>query len=300
MTEHTRFRFTHISDPHLTNPLGASWRELSNKRVLGYLSWRYRRQFEYRSDVLSVVAKSACQDGSHLVITGDLTQIGLPTECEQARQWLASLGTADNISVVPGNHDAYAPSDWRTGPGLWQPWMQSDAEYRREQPADFPFIRKRGPVVFIGISSAVPTLPLLATGQVTATQLVRLSTLLADTQGYFRVLLIHHSPALGADPSRRRLLHGKALRQILAERGAELILHGHNHRPVRRQVRGPDGDIPVVGVPAASAVGVRADGSLSERRGGYCAYEVSSSDAGWQLNVMAYRLNLTDTEMEPV
>lgn len=276
--------------------MGVPLHRLLNKRILGYLSWRYRRRFEYQPGVLSVVAPAAYRDGEHLVITGDLTQIGLPEECREARLWLESLGHADEVSVIPGNHDAYVRLDWQRGIGLWQPWMRSDADYEQNQP--FPFIRRRGPVVFIGLSSAVPTMPLAATGKVSVSQLQRLETALTETKGYFRVLLIHHSPSPDVDPLRKRLLNHGALRELLSRVGVELVLHGHTHRPIWSQLSGPEGDIPVVGVPAASAMGYRNDGTVSMRRGGYYAYTVRPARKGWKLEITTYRLNLAGSALE--
>ncbi len=38
----------------------------------------------------------------------------------------------------------------------------------------------------------------------------------------------------------------------LASEGAELVLHGHNHRQMLNVLAGRDGNIPIIGVPSAS------------------------------------------------
>ena len=40
---------------------------------------------------------------------------------------------------------------------------------------------------------------------------------------------------------------------VIAARGAELVLHGHNHRQSVHHLPGPRGKVPVVGVASASA-----------------------------------------------
>ena len=44
------------------------------------------------------------------MVTGDLVNLGLPAEYPAARAWLAMLGAAHDVTVIPGNHDAYVAS----------------------------------------------------------------------------------------------------------------------------------------------------------------------------------------------
>ena len=44
--------FAQISDPHLSSLEGVRPGDLLNKRALGYLSWRRKRRFEHRPEVL--------------------------------------------------------------------------------------------------------------------------------------------------------------------------------------------------------------------------------------------------------
>jgi hypothetical protein len=52
----------------------------------------------------------------------------------------------------------------------------------------------------------------------------------------------------------KRLIDAPMLRALLAEHGAELVLHGHNHEQQLMWLDGPSGRIPAVGVPSASAI----------------------------------------------
>ncbi|MGC0718872.1 metallophosphoesterase family protein, partial [Escherichia coli] len=45
----------------------------------------------------------------HIVVTGDLTNLGLDREIEAARHWLETLAPPDQLTLIPGNHDAYVP-----------------------------------------------------------------------------------------------------------------------------------------------------------------------------------------------
>jgi 3',5'-cyclic AMP phosphodiesterase CpdA len=152
------------------------------------------------------------------------------------------------VTLVPGNHDAYAR---RTAqhPGLhWGDYMRGD------DGASFPFVRRRGPLVLIGLSSAVPTAPFMATGRLGTDQLQKLAAALdrLGSDDFFRVVLIHHPPASKRSRHFKRLLDGAAFRDTLARHGADLLIHGHDHVHSLTFIEGPRRPIPVVGVPSAS------------------------------------------------
>ncbi|VAW80565.1 putative phosphohydrolases, Icc family [hydrothermal vent metagenome] len=280
-------RFAHLSDPHLTTLEAVRWNQLLSKRVLGYLSWRRGRRAEHRSEVLDALVEDMRErHPGHVVVTGDLTHIGLPDEFRQARNWLERLGEGSEVTVVPGNHDAYARHAWSDTFSLWEPWMRSDpvADHPPATGRDglFPSLRIRNGVAFIGLSSAVTTAPFLATGKLGAAQLTQLASVLreAGSQGMFRVVLLHHPPGEGAEKWRKRLTDTAALGEVLAECGAELILHGHSHRTLRSQIQSEGGDIPVFGIPSASAVG-RKPGRAAQ----YYLYDVRPDGAQWRVGV---------------
>jgi 3',5'-cyclic AMP phosphodiesterase CpdA len=68
----------------------------------------------------------------------------------------------------------------------------------------------------------------------------------------FRVLLIHHP--LRSDAPTKRLTDSSQLRTLLKRHGVELVLHGHDHIHSTMWIDGPNGAIPAIGVPAASAM----------------------------------------------
>src|SRR5438445_6882478 len=118
----------------------------------------------------------------------------------------------------------------------------------------FPSLRRRGPLALISVSSAVPTPPLMATGWLGRTQLDSLERMLAglSAEQAFRVLLIHHP--LRSDSHTKRLADSREVLALLKQYGVELILHGHDHVHSTIWVDGPNGPIPAVGVPSASAL----------------------------------------------
>jgi 3',5'-cyclic AMP phosphodiesterase CpdA len=287
VSDHTGLCFAHLSDPHLTTLQRVRWQQLMNKRMLGYLSWQRKRRAEHRGEVLDALLADLRQTRpDHIVVTGDLTHIGLPDEFRQARLWLDRLGAADRVTVVPGNHDAYVRTPWASTFSLWQPYMQSDPELAQSTGCSdedlFPSLRVRNGVALIGLSSASASAPFLATGSLGPQQRQRLSLLLrqAGRQGLFRVVLLHHPPRVEDEKWRKRLIDGKALCAILQCEGAELVLHGHSHRTVEAGIPYGEGKIPVFGIPSASAIGHR-----EGRRAQYYLYKVRREGEDWSVRV---------------
>jgi 3',5'-cyclic AMP phosphodiesterase CpdA len=248
------FALAHLSDPHLAPVPAPRWRDLAGKRALGYLNWTRNRHKVYRREVLdALVADMQAQRPDHVAVTGDLVNIALAAEFAPARAWLESLGTPRNITVVPGNHDAYARATQHCFAEIWRDYLRGD-DAGTANPVTFPFVRRRGPLALIGVSSAVPTPPLMATGWLGRTQLNALDRLLSQlsAEQNFRVLLIHHP--LRSDSWDKRLTDSQALLALLRRHGVELILHGHDHAHSTMWFDGPRGRIPAIGVPAASAI----------------------------------------------
>jgi 3',5'-cyclic AMP phosphodiesterase CpdA len=119
----------------------------------------------------------------------------------------------------------------------------------------FPYLRRRGNVVLVGLSSGVPTAPFLATGWLGAKQLTELAAMLnqLSNENLFRVVLIHHPPVTEAQ-QHKRLLDAHVLKRVIAAHGVDLLLHGHDHLHMVNWLEGPNGTrVPAVGVPSASA-----------------------------------------------
>jgi len=249
------FTLAHLSDPHLPPLPTARLRELAGKRALGYLNWTRNRHKYHRREVLdALVADMQAQRPDHIAVTGDLVNLALEAEFTPAQAWLESVGTPQHVTVVPGNHDAYVRATRHRFTGAFEPYLRGDAA-AADMP--FPFVRRRGPLALIGVSSAVPTLPLMATGRLGRAQLDALDHKLAQmsAEDAFRVLLVHHP--LHSGSRMKRLTDSKALRAVLKRRGVELVLHGHDHVHSTVWLEGADRQIPAVGVPSASALAHR-------------------------------------------
>jgi 3',5'-cyclic AMP phosphodiesterase CpdA len=285
------FTLAHLSDVHLAPLPQPRWQELIGKRATGYLNWRRKRRFVHdRATLMALTADLTAQAPDHIALTGDIVNIALPDEFARGRDYLASLGSAHDVTFVPGNHDIYVPRARALAARAWEAYMRGD-----DGAQSFPFVRRRGPLALIGLSSGVPTAPFMATGRLGNGQLAELAALLEalKREALFRVVLIHHPPV---SPTRwhRRLSDAEAFRRIIAAHGAELILHGHDHVRMINWLAGPDGArVPALGVPSASAKpGVDKDNA------GYNLYRIDGAPGAWRCEVVSRGMTTSGNVVE--
>jgi 3',5'-cyclic AMP phosphodiesterase CpdA len=254
--------------------------ELAGKRALGFVHWRRKRRFLHRRDVLDALVqdlKASAPD--HIAVTGDLVNLSLEAEFASARAWLGQLGTPQDVTVVPGNHDAYVRAAAAYPAHHWGDYMRGD-----DAASAFPFLRRRGPAALIGVSSAVPTAPFMATGAIGGQQLAEFADLLAqaEQERLFRVVLIHHPPVSAPGKRFKRLLDAEAFRRVIAERGAELVLHGHDHVHAVTWLDGPRIRVAAMGVPSAST-----PPGLGYEAAAYNLYRIDGSFGAWRCEATA-------------
>jgi 3',5'-cyclic AMP phosphodiesterase CpdA len=273
------FVLAHLSDPHLSPLPQPRWPELMGKRMTGFLHWRRNRHRIHRTGVLAhVVSDLKANAPDHIAVTGDLVNISLAGEFAPARAWLESLGSPRDVTLVPGNHDAYVRSTAGLPQTYWGNYMCGD------DGGGFPFLRRRADVALIGLSSAVPTAPLLGTGRLGKQQIGRLAHLLESCgrERLFRVVLIHHPPRSSSRRYFKRLVDGGRLRAVLTQYGAELVIHGHDHTRSLTYVDGPQRPIPVAGVPSASQIPRE-----HHAGGGYNLYTIDGQPGAWRCEIDA-------------
>jgi 3',5'-cyclic AMP phosphodiesterase CpdA len=266
----------HISDIHLSPLPDIALGDLLGKRITGYLNWKLRRHDELNSETLGALVKHLQQQNADFTaVTGDLTNLALKAEITRAGEWLKALGPSQTTCVAPGNHDAYVAGALETAQEEWGPYMTGETLDQ----ASFPFVRRVGEMAIISCSSAVPTRPFLAIGRFEEQQAERLARMLAllGKAGYFRVVLIHHPPNAELQHPSFGLKGNRIFRRVVAEHGAELILHGHTHRSSIHSISGPGHEVPVIGVAAASA----AQGGTLDDPARYNLFRIEKSGSSW-------------------
>jgi 3',5'-cyclic AMP phosphodiesterase CpdA len=265
----------HLSDLHLTEPVVDSGEALRVKQRFGLASWRNRRSHLHQGEVLhALTVDLRAQAPDRIAISGDLVQVGTRDEFQQAARWLAGFASPEQVLLVPGNHEAYVPGTWERGRDAWQPYLPSG-------PDGGPWLVRHEGLLLIGLGSAVPSAPGLATGTLGKTQLAGLEAALAQgtRENRFRVVVLHHPPA-GQVSWRKRLTDQRRFAAIIARHGAGLILHGHSHRATLSSLPGAAGPVPVVGAPAASALDARPG-----RMAGYGLLRITRAGTAWHLRL---------------
>jgi 3',5'-cyclic AMP phosphodiesterase CpdA len=274
------FTLAHLSDPHIGPILTPRLREILNKRGLGLINWYRKRHRHHHIDVLNAIVHDMhAQQPGHIALTGDLVNISLDSEFENAAKWLDTVGKPQDVTLTPGNHDAYVRRVARHAAQHWGDFMRGD------DGSDFPFVRRRGPLALIGLTTSVPSGPLMATGRLGGEQIAKLAEILLSLsrEPVFRVVLIHHPPVPNKGHHMKRLTDAPMLRAILAEHGAELLLHGHNHEQQLVWLDGPQGQrVPAVGVPSASAII-----SDHDEPAAYNLYRIGGAPGAWECEMIS-------------
>lgn len=270
------FRLAHVSDLHVLSPRGFEWRRaLLNKRLTGYANLLLHRGRVFRREYLRAVLSAAAGWADHVVVTGDVTNLSLEREFEEARALLDDLARHVEVTVVPGNHDAYLASvhAQRRFVAHFEPFLRSDLpELACEAEAGpFPCVKLRGPIAIVALSTAVPRPPFVASGRVGPHQLAALEAILAHPEVSRRtpVLLVHHPPVDGRcrlRVLRDGLVDAPRLRAALAPLARGFVLFGHLHVRGRRPLPG------AAHVVAFGASGAALDHPDRAVRAGFNAY----------------------------
>jgi 3',5'-cyclic AMP phosphodiesterase CpdA len=281
------FTLAHLSDIHLSPMPRAKRRHLLTKRILGYVNWHRGRKFVHRRDILDLLTRDLIErNPDHVAVTGDLVNLGLPEEFLPAAEWLHHVGPPNQVTAIPGNHDAYVRLHPDSSTRHWQPYMESNeaGEALFATPdTGFPFVRRYGDVGIIALSSAIPTMAFVAAGKLGKPQLAYLASAL-DTlgrEGLFRVVLIHHPPLPGQAGWRRGLRDAGELRDVFKAHGAELVLHGHDHAQTVHELDTVSSKALIVGVPSASEA---VDGRTPAAR--YNEYNIERAGNGWHVEMV--------------
>jgi 3',5'-cyclic AMP phosphodiesterase CpdA len=100
-------------------------------------------------------------------------------------------------------------------------------------------------------------------------------------RGQFRGVLIHHPPLPGQARSRRGLRDSRALKNVLKEHGAELVLQGLDQCEIVHVLETATGTAMFVGLPSASEA---VAGRIPAAR--YNEYRIDKVAGGWRCDMV--------------
>jgi len=246
-------RVAHLSDIHLIAPIStrSAYPFRSRAVGMGRASDPSLRSRKLARALEAVVASGA----DHLVISGDLTELGDDAEFELFAEVLADAPLAsDRVTLIPGNHDAYTTSDGfaRALEGPLAPWAKASA------PSGGLRVVDRGPVVFIAVDVTRFQTMVKSGGELTKDMARRIDALLSDEAlgSKIVVLVIHHPPFPKRDTAAFRYLDSlrgsEHVTDLMARYPNVYLMHGHHHRVIDRpRLFGApgvadDGDLPRV------------------------------------------------------
>ncbi len=203
------FRLAHISDIHLGPLPDVPIRDLLSKRITGYVNWhRNRRKHLFGNTLELLLEEMKTHAPDHVAVTGDLVNLATEVEIRNAALWLSGVGKPTDVSVVPGNHDAYVPGAAGRAAAAWNDYMAGDADVP-SQARQFPYVRRRGHVAIIGCSTAVATPPFSANGYFSGGQARRTLELLRQLGDEGLAARCPHPPSADQGCSRQPQAHGR-------------------------------------------------------------------------------------------
>jgi len=188
-----------------------------------------------------------------VVVTGDVTREGAPSEFSAARAWINDL--AAEALVAPGNHDTpYFSLAHR----LFAPWKRYErhfGEISREA------LRRPGLAIApVNTARGVQPRANWSKGAISRRQaMAAIQTLATAPAGTLKVVACHHPLVeMIGGPMSGKVHGGRAAADLFAAGKVDLVLTGHVHAPFALPLPGGDGRTWAVG---ASTLSVRERGA---------------------------------------
>lgn len=231
-------RIAHLSDVHMLHrdPRRSSARYRLATRMVGV--GRSLDPAPRARNLARALAAARAAGADHVVVSGDLTELGDDAEFEHLAEVLHDAGLpGDSVTLVPGNHDAYTdPTSWRralAGP------LRAFAAASAGDPAK---VVERGDLALFPIDSSRFQSIARSGGEFSVEAARAIERRLRDPALRHQsiVVVLHHPPfAQSRAPLWQWIdgLRGRAHIVDLLRRHPRLqVLHGHLHRVVDRIV----------------------------------------------------------------
>jgi Icc protein len=229
-------KVAHLSDLHLLED-GHEARRGEARRRLAYISLgRPYEPAERRKRAAAALAASKRSGADHLVVTGDLTEDGVVAQFAILAELLDASGWAPHrVTLIPGNHDAYAVGD------AWALALAGPlASYRATSTLGAP-VRLPG-LTILPLSTSLAQHYTRSSGGLQAGALAAAEDAAAESRrsGEALVLAMHHPPRRNPLPPLQWIDGFRdhvALGALLGAHDHVHVLHGHTHLATDHAVR---------------------------------------------------------------
>ena len=226
-------KIAHISDLHL---LEDGWKERTGTSWLrlGFCSLLRPRDPEARRERLRRALRNARDvRPDHVLITGDFTEDGADAQFRVLADVLRESDIpAANVTLVPGNHDAYTDGRAyvRALAGPLREWAATSAPGA---------VTRLGDAAIVALSTAVPQHFTRSIGSIGGAQLAALQRFVTSPRlSRHTLVAAQHHPPLGLKLPPVQWIDGLrehvALRSMLRDCSRLNVLHGHTHRATSR------------------------------------------------------------------
>jgi Icc protein len=214
----------HLVEREHSTRTGSEWQRLQ------YLSAGRRIDAGARRDNALEALRRAGRHARHIVLTGDLTEDGVPAQYELLAEVLHESGIDPRrVTLVPGNHDRYAEASAfeQALLGPLRPYAAASG---------------MGEVIELGhdarlmpISTAIAQSWLRSAGRLLDADLERIDRFAADAKRAGKLALVaQHHPPQGYGPAAWNfidgLLNAEAGKSLLRTHAGLSFVHGHTHK----------------------------------------------------------------------
>ena len=266
-------KIAHISDLHILKVKGKVT-DFLNKRLIGGLNIYFNRKGEYLVENVEKLFNDLNKENpDHIVITGDFTNLALPSEYEKAKELLELLGESKKISIIPGNHDNYTrgAEKKRLFEKYFAKWIITDIETKNK----FPYVRLLDDnIAIIGFYTSIHSCPLCSAGKISKAQIKQFKELMENPKlkDRYKIVLIHQH--LLKKSKRDEWVSGMRERtkivKLFSDYKIDLVLHGHRHVNSRYIVNEYDYDLEVQEAGASARY-------TQDNKGNYSIYEIKDN-----------------------
>jgi Icc protein len=228
-------QIAHLSDLHLLEPEHAARQGVARRRLAYLTLGRPNDAVERRRRAVEVLAAARRSGADHVVITGDLTEDGIPVQFDILAEVLAeSRLPPSQVTLIAGNHDAYVD-----GSAFERALRGPLSAYAATSTPGVPVVLRDATILPVCTAFAQPYTR--SAGAIDGQELEAAAKLCEQSRALGRalVLAMHHPP-------HRRfpvmqwidgLVQYAALGALLERHDHVHVLHGHTHATADRAVR---------------------------------------------------------------